>query len=222
MALWIPIVQSYSERILTDPDDRLLALQGIATVLAQKWGDQYIFGLWRKILPELLVWYIYSGQVPGYRTIPGRAPSWSWGAVDGTVQFLADSYSELSFKVKDCVFDADQLSTVNRLRTLPCLLLETKIMPRELFLLTMSEGGSVSDEWDTGEPAEPVEPRLSIFYALLVLGSDNTLYTNSYALIVQLRQDGTYSRIGLARIDIESHINSKIWGDCNVEEIKVV
>ncbi|RYP79131.1 hypothetical protein DL771_000109 [Monosporascus sp. 5C6A] len=46
--LWKTIVQQYTERKLTDPEDRLRAVTGITTELETLWRDTNIHGLWKK------------------------------------------------------------------------------------------------------------------------------------------------------------------------------
>ncbi|KAL0932136.1 heterokaryon incompatibility protein [Colletotrichum truncatum] len=76
---WYNMLWKYGPRKLTRPSDKLPALSGIASLYAEKIGEQYLAGLWRDQLIEGLMWQSLSfRRVPEY-----RAPSWSWASGDG-------------------------------------------------------------------------------------------------------------------------------------------
>jgi len=83
--MWREIVNSYSVRKLTQIDDKLPALSGIAGLLQERSGDTYAAGLWRRSLPFDLLWRCdQSGNLQSKKT---RSPSWSWISVDGAVKW---------------------------------------------------------------------------------------------------------------------------------------
>ncbi|KAH0423560.1 hypothetical protein CcaCcLH18_12086 [Colletotrichum camelliae] len=78
---WHNIVSQYSLANLTDPEDHLPALAGIARRQNEITGHQYLAGMWRESLVTELPW-----AVIGRRRRPAwRAPSWSWIAVDSPI-----------------------------------------------------------------------------------------------------------------------------------------
>lgn len=83
---WGQIIGQYTRRAITDPNDKLIALSGIAAEFQRLSGDEYFAGLWRSTLPYSLLWH---QQWPIKTTIQPasayRAPSWSWASVDGTI-----------------------------------------------------------------------------------------------------------------------------------------
>jgi hypothetical protein len=85
---WKHLVSEYSTRDLKESGDKLLALSAVARKPSQLTGDEYVAGLWRRSLGELLLWHCYSNSV-GFSACryprEYRAPSWSWAAIDGTV-----------------------------------------------------------------------------------------------------------------------------------------
>lgn len=86
---WESIVDHFSSCLLTRASDRLPALAGAAKQYAFVTGDEYAAGLWRGSLPQCLLWRM----IPSYRTYSRAdsvlcAPSWSWGSVEGVVEFL--------------------------------------------------------------------------------------------------------------------------------------
>ncbi|EAQ87603.1 hypothetical protein CHGG_04222 [Chaetomium globosum CBS 148.51] len=84
--LWKTIVQQYTERTLTVPDDRLPAIQGITNELEVLWRDTNVYGLWRKWFIQLLTWYKPQVDRERKRCL-GRAPSWSWASLDGVIRY---------------------------------------------------------------------------------------------------------------------------------------
>ncbi|KAK3640347.1 hypothetical protein LTR56_011945 [Elasticomyces elasticus] len=84
--LWSMVVSEYTQRALTFPIDKLRALAGISTVWRRLYGDQYLSGLWRSMLPAHLMWSISSDEprrVPREQSV---APSWSWASTEGVVE----------------------------------------------------------------------------------------------------------------------------------------
>jgi hypothetical protein len=80
---WYAIVDSYSLRSVTESEDRVLALSGIAERFANSIPGRYIAGLWENMMPESLFWYRH-GMVND-RPVRYRGPSWSWVSIDGQV-----------------------------------------------------------------------------------------------------------------------------------------
>jgi hypothetical protein len=94
---WLSIVEDYSRRYLTDEDDKLPALSGLAADYQRKWNDRYLAGVWQRQLWKQLQWY----AVPSNYRIPRRpskyrAPSWSWASIDGHINFEPIGYPSKS------------------------------------------------------------------------------------------------------------------------------
>ena len=84
---WYDIVQHYSRCSLTRPGDKLPALTGIIRQIQTFTKDKCYMGVWQSKVPYCLLWLREKETLeapPGY-----RAPSWSWAAYDGEIQFLA-------------------------------------------------------------------------------------------------------------------------------------
>jgi hypothetical protein len=89
--IWWNLVEAYSQRFLTDPLDKLRAMQGLALRAERdlkRRGLQttkYVKGHWMgdDFTPSLL-WYISDAKA--LRPAEDRAPSWSWASVDGRVK----------------------------------------------------------------------------------------------------------------------------------------
>lgn len=98
--LWLSVLRVYTYGNLTRHTDRLIAIGGIARWIHTGLGDgeEYIAGLWKSYLHVHLCWQVQTGH-QGYRLYPYRAPSWSWGSVEGSV------YNHLirGPEIRDCV-----------------------------------------------------------------------------------------------------------------------
>ncbi|KAF5244803.1 hypothetical protein FANTH_7627 [Fusarium anthophilum] len=80
---WYEMVTSYSVRNLTNENDKMMAIAGVAYFIQQNTGYRYAAGLWQEILPFNLLWVVDSGVK---RRPYGRSvPSWSWASVDGKI-----------------------------------------------------------------------------------------------------------------------------------------
>jgi hypothetical protein len=80
---WMNLVKTYSKCSLTSPDDRLMAMAGIAEMFKKNSGDEYLAGLWRSRIVEGLIWVVLEPEPRPQN--PERVPSWSWAAVDSCV-----------------------------------------------------------------------------------------------------------------------------------------
>ncbi|KAG5808772.1 hypothetical protein H9Q74_004450 [Fusarium xylarioides] len=80
---WMNLVKTYSKCSLTCPDDRLMAMAGIAEMFKKNSGDEYLAGLWRSRIVEGLNWVVLEPKPRPQN--PERVPSWSWAAVDSCV-----------------------------------------------------------------------------------------------------------------------------------------
>jgi hypothetical protein len=85
MAYWRTLIEFYSRRELTNTNDKLKAIVGLAQLIKSKTGDQYMAGLWRSDIQIQLLWY--TDDPSSKRSGDFRAPSWSWASIDGPVKF---------------------------------------------------------------------------------------------------------------------------------------
>ncbi|TKA79376.1 hypothetical protein B0A55_02839 [Friedmanniomyces simplex] len=100
--LWEDIQNSYSSCQLTDPNDKLLALSGLAKRIQKLVGDSYVAGMWLGRLSQQIMWFVVQEKQHGPRARhrnlqrkSWRAPSWSWAAIDGRTasRHWSDSHS---------------------------------------------------------------------------------------------------------------------------------
>lgn len=87
MPYWHHVVQAYSQTNLTNVQDRLPAIAGIAKRVSTDRGSEYAAGLFLADLPVCLMWRHYGGCYGNFAG-PYRAPSWSWASREGSVYFF--------------------------------------------------------------------------------------------------------------------------------------
>ena len=102
---WLDIIEDYCNLKLTDHEDRLPALSGLAQKFSQQMpsGARYLAGVWSSSLLQGLSWYNNYRGGHGRRRNPPcgvltgcsrqldqphqGAPSWSWASIEGSVKF---------------------------------------------------------------------------------------------------------------------------------------
>ena len=103
---WRAMVEIYTNCTLTEEQDKLIAIQGLANIYKSLQDDDYLAGLWRKQLPFGLMWTTRNGlQANGeitYRPETYRAPSWSWASIEGVIQTFPEVSPEEEQLVELC------------------------------------------------------------------------------------------------------------------------
>ncbi|KAF2001977.1 HET-domain-containing protein [Amniculicola lignicola CBS 123094] len=90
---WMRIVQDYSGRHLSFQSDKLVAVAGLAQLIGQATqaqsgkADTYLAGLWESTLIAGLCWKAGPWEF-AMRQDEYRAPTWSWAAMDGPINFV--------------------------------------------------------------------------------------------------------------------------------------
>lgn len=86
--IWGGIVQTYTKCLLTESQDKLVAISAIAREFQPIIKDEYKAGLWRRHLAQHLLWQVVTPQsaaLPSTDSEHYCAPSWSWASVPGPV-----------------------------------------------------------------------------------------------------------------------------------------
>lgn len=86
--LWRSIVETYTKCLLTNSQDKLVAISAIARQFQPILKDEYKAGLWRRHLAQHLLWKVVTPQSAALPTTDSKsycAPSWSWASVPGPV-----------------------------------------------------------------------------------------------------------------------------------------
>ena len=81
---WNNLVREYFRRSLTLPQDRPMALAGIAAKIQLATLRRYRAGLWEDSIYYDLMWWVKSPSLGKKQLGPGQyAPSWSWASAEG-------------------------------------------------------------------------------------------------------------------------------------------
>jgi hypothetical protein len=94
--IWISLVQKFSKRALSEPNDKLRALSGIATEFHNMSRDDFYAGIWKSKMTEQLLWHQVGDDPPRGLPPSYRAPSWSWAAVEGNISFSVSASISIS------------------------------------------------------------------------------------------------------------------------------
>ena len=93
---WKLIVINYSTRSLTDENDKLPAISGLAQVFATITNDVYLAGHWNSDLLDTLLWYVEPFSGISTRPDHYRAPSWSRPSIDEGIHFHDPDWTAIS------------------------------------------------------------------------------------------------------------------------------
>ncbi|KAM3070195.1 hypothetical protein ACMFMG_003766 [Clarireedia jacksonii] len=85
---WDRIASTYSAGSLTYPEDKSIAIAGIARRIHEETGYAYLAGLWRKNLESQLCWFVETRKpnMQPHELRVREMPSWSWLAVNAVVK----------------------------------------------------------------------------------------------------------------------------------------
>lgn len=205
---WMDLVRDYTRRQLSDPDDRLKALAGVASVLKDTRLDDCVFGMWTSQIIDLLGWYVVGSPKGLIKSL--RAPTWSWASVDDAVVYFQDHNCEGINEIE--VLQVP--STPNNTRTLK---LKAKF-------LAQKHAPQATLSMDTLIKYFSEDKTNNLYYFVLLrtemLKPDIAGYggdrKKSIALVVERVQPDNYVRIGRA----EFHSNC-FW-DSGVVETKTI
>ena len=105
---WGRILRLYTQGKLTNSEDKLVAISGIAQAIQQRTHDEYFAGIWSKDIESQLCW---MQEAPGrrpLRSMSRRAPTWSWASVDdkGSIYYNNTLDSGIQSKLFAHVVDA--------------------------------------------------------------------------------------------------------------------
>lgn len=134
--LWGSVLRCYTSTELTKPSDRLIALRGIANIVARQFdlssGD-YLAGLWRPSIAFQLLWareseaYSNADEELACK-LANHFPSWSWASCPGETRFIDLEDSE-SFSQSLVWLDSAQASDdANRAAVAPFLILRGSLV----------------------------------------------------------------------------------------------
>ncbi|OAL48168.1 HET-domain-containing protein [Pyrenochaeta sp. DS3sAY3a] len=135
---WYELMENYSRRDLSRPEDVLRALEGLSNALVKLYKFTYAFGLWIEDLPPGLGWFVRKSrsnrEEPVVRTERiGKAatiPSWSWASCWGhEIEFRSPKNSRYQRYFEFVGIDADCDGASNSSTSRSMLLVNGHIKP---------------------------------------------------------------------------------------------
>ena len=227
--IWMNAVNSYTKRKLTRPEDKLVAISGLAERISAKFTEKdiYIAGLWKRNLLLQMLWRVRDGHQT-LRPEPYRAPTWSWASVEGTVynhrtnqEAVQSTYAlaeviDLSIKHRpDDIFGQIQSAKIRLRAPLICISLDFPTRsPQQLTTgaQLMWEGRPFTkfgeDIVDLDfEMSATTQPSRSYCMPLIVEKSNNGNSETIICLLLQPKGDsrGLYERFGIC--DLETGVS---------------
>jgi hypothetical protein len=137
---WMRLVEHYTNRAMTNPEDRLMAIGAVASELKEKTEWHYLFGLWMPHILQMMSWSPPSRQP---RRSP-RAPSWSWACLDGPVDIRFTTHGKL---VVDGAWGTPTLLGNSLHEDVKSLRLRTRICLRDKTKLNEVAGLQMVQRW---------------------------------------------------------------------------
>lgn len=95
---WERLVEDYTSRSITKPQDRLSAIAGIAEKRHEETQDQYLMGLWLSNLKNELLWCVNDPTTSCRISDLSELPTWSWVTLDSPVHFPRRPYDLRMFE----------------------------------------------------------------------------------------------------------------------------
>jgi hypothetical protein len=181
--LWKTVVEQYTDRNLTNPNDRLNAITGIVHELETLWRHECIYGLWKPWFIALLAWYKPNSEREEKRHIE-RAPSWSWASLNGVVKYKG------SFSTEDAKITSLTMSAVE----LTCRIVKAEAI-RDIYIETIQEEPDLTNPArEIGPNGEPIE-----MAQYLLLGTTEVAegLEHGIGLIIVDVGNRRYRRVGL-------------------------
>ncbi|KAJ3497456.1 hypothetical protein NLG97_g1893 [Lecanicillium saksenae] len=94
---WHKLLETYSNRTLTEGRDKLPAISGIAELVQRKTNSRYVAGLWENNIHLDLLWHKTGDTTTALGSDP-QAPSFSWASVDGEVDYYCFRNGRLPYR----------------------------------------------------------------------------------------------------------------------------
>jgi hypothetical protein len=111
LELWLKLAESYSERDLTVPTDRLPAISGLARRMKHPKLGNYHAGMWDWHIEKIVLWRTTPEAVAYSADTQFVAPSWSWASRRYPVYWMQDIF-----------YRPDDYTTTSKVLSLNCTL----------------------------------------------------------------------------------------------------
>ncbi|KAH7350979.1 heterokaryon incompatibility protein-domain-containing protein [Rhexocercosporidium sp. MPI-PUGE-AT-0058] len=241
---WTDVVELYTQRELSVPADKLVAVSALAERFAEIYQSslgyhpRYLAGMWEHDLRISLCWYLNTRLCsPQRRAVEYRAPSWSWASVDGAVITLRRPYRPtaceiLAFDTELASISMPYHSVISGYLTVRGRLRE-EIWDRKRQKLLGSVGRDyLSDDAPDGL-ADALDTDLeedehgTILVTCLLMGEDGGRNRTPYGLILSKVPDSPdlYRRVGYFEFELfesSSNVIDFSFQDCEEQIITII
>ncbi|MCJ1306410.1 hypothetical protein MMC25_000052 [Agyrium rufum] len=123
---WLSIVENYTCRRLSEPSDKLIAVEGVQRSIGLLIEEEPIVGIWKgRFFPPSLLWVVAMGDNGGSGASI-QCPSWSWASVPYPVTYLKPSRELMVYLPEILSWDVrvdSKLNAINGFVTIRCELL---------------------------------------------------------------------------------------------------
>ena len=211
---WSAIITKYPSANLTYVEDRLIAIAGLAKILSDRTGINYVAGLWNHQLPRQLLWIaIQPGGKPN-GSDNYVAPSWSWASATGSLGargFELDPILEIKGAMDLVQVVSIDLEAVLPNDTMPFgrlrsgqLRIRGRILPVSLDLTAWPQGALRKDglvQFWVGSTKDPPVGKTFLVPVLFTRWNIGLPAATPNSLIVESTgTKGVFRRIGTARL----------------------
>jgi hypothetical protein len=214
--IWDQLVRIYTLRTLTDLNDRLEALAGIAAMAASLWNSRYYAGLWEQDMESQLGWRLDKAEISDDWQLCGiKGPSWSWASVNGPVCNVVQwvrSEAPGGAKIISCEVTPTRHENPfgqvlsGRLTIEAFLIQERYADPSWLVDTCMDSDAKCQNEDDICD----------LWCLLLGCAPDNGMEPDGLpqwdGLLLKCLPDGTFKRLGHFSQDLDRELN-EFWSD---------
>ncbi|THV50986.1 hypothetical protein BGAL_0128g00220 [Botrytis galanthina] len=187
---WNTIVESFTRRQLTNPEDRLPAIFGIAKELALVWNDEHVFGVMRSTVERHLSWAVvhpYGLDTKHEIARNDRAPSWSWVSIDCEVRTTMPASH---FHVGTKCLEIDDTPACGK------IVLEAKVLSLKAHQMNSKQEKLLQEYYDVPEDLK-AEACTLMLLGDYEIGDEKRFGCSLSFLILKRLSNGYYQRVGL-------------------------
>ncbi|TGO12623.1 hypothetical protein BTUL_0085g00340 [Botrytis tulipae] len=187
---WNSIVETFTERSLTNSEDRLPAISAIAKELAFVWNDEHVFGVMRSTVERHLSWAVvhrYGLDKKHEIARNDRAPSWSWVSIDCQVRITMPASH---FHVRTKCLEIDNTPACGK------IVLHARVLSLEAHLMNSRQEKLLQKYYDVAEDLEAKACTLMLL-GEYEIGDKKDFGCSLSFLILKRLSNGYYQRVGL-------------------------
>lgn len=196
----------YSNRKLSKPTDRAVALSGLAVRIAEALHCQERYGIFGLYLHRTLLWQ--RSSVPMMRIEYGtrEVPSWSWMAYTGGIGFIEDRFGDLEVFQNLRFAEGDRKALITDLWEFGDCHLKEEEAELEATSYKILDSGRMEIGWTKYDVKDGKDRRLERCVIVGRSKSNRSGHRNCYILVVRQTAENEYSRAGTGMIQ-QSYIS---------------